>query len=394
MNAEPAMACCPAGQGRDDRKSGAIAEAHSHAEPGARVAPSFAFAREVLRSSAMRQHGAGAANIKLDNPDHASVFFLDGDAHRKRRSAIAGFFAPKAIVTRHQPIMQRLMAEGSRPLDEMSFQMAVDVAAEIIGLTDSPDQAGLPDRLRRMLGFSSLQNRGFLSRLWAKAMAAKRAMDIIRLDLRPAVRARKAAPRDDVISYMVKEGYSEKSMLVECMTYGTAGMMTTREFIVMCAWHLFTNDPLRERFLSGSEDDQFAILEEILRLEPVAAVLHRRAAEAIAQSADGPVQEGEVIAIDIRLANTDEAITGPCPLALDPDRARRMKVVGSYMSFGDGAHRCPGSQVALHETRVFLDRLLRVPGIRLEREPEITWFAMIGSYELRGAIVSVDPAAA
>lgn len=402
MNAETAISRCPAHEGRDDRKSAAIALPNTHPEEGARVAPTFAFAREVLRSPAMRQHGAGAASVKLDNPDHASVFFLDGDVHRKRRSAIAGFFAPKTIVTRHQPIMHRtmdrelarLMAEGQRPLDEMSFQMAVDVAAEIIGLTESPDQPGLPGRLKRMLGLSMARRGGPLKRLWAKVLGAKRAMDLIRLDLRPAVKARKAAPKEDVISYMIKEGYSEKSMLIECMTYGTAGMMTTREFIVMAAWHLFTNDPLRERFLSGGEDDQFAILEEILRLEPVAALLHRRAAEGIPQSADGPIKKGEVIAIDIRRANTDEAITGPCPYALDPDRARRMKVVGSYLSFGDGPHRCPGSQVALHETRIFLDRLLRVPGIRLAREPDITWFDMLGSYELRGAIVAVDRAAA
>jgi cytochrome P450 len=179
---------------------------------------------------------------------------------------------------------------------------------------------------------------------------------------------------------------------MECLSYGGAGMMTTREFIVMCAWHLFEQPELRERYLTGAEDDQFAILEEILRLEPVASLLHRRAAEPLDGKDGAEVREGELVALSIRDANVDEAIAGECPFTLDPDRARRMKVVGPYMSFGDGAHRCPGAQVALHETRIFLDRLLRLPGIRLEAEPTISWNAQIQGYELRGAIVACDPA--
>jgi cytochrome P450 len=158
----------------------------------------------------------------------------------------------------------------------------------------------------------------------------------------------------------------------------------------MAAWHLFERDALRERFLNGGEDDQFAILEELLRLEPVAAMLHRRAAEETQSAVAGPIAAGTVVAIDIRAANSDEAVAGACPHMLDPDRARRMKMIGSSMSFGDGSHRCPGAQVALHETRVFLDRLLRVPGIRLEREPKMRWCDELGSYELRNARAACD----
>ena len=104
------------------------------------------------------------------------------------------------------------------------------------------------------------------------------------------------------------------------------------------------------------------------------------------------MKEGELLCVSIRDASTDEAITGSCPFDLDPDRAKRMKVVGPYMSFGDGPHRCPGAQVALHETRVFLDRMFRLPGIRLVSEPRIIWNAYIQGYELRGAVVACDPA--
>jgi cytochrome P450 len=67
-----------------------------------------------------------------------------------------------------------------------------------------------------------------------------------------------------------------------------------------------------------------------------------------------------------------------------------MKVVGPYMSFGDGPHRCPGAQVALHETRLFLERMFRLPGIRLFSEPQISWNPFIQGYELRGAVVACN----
>src|SRR6202044_2708232 len=99
------------------------------------------------------------------------------------------------------------------------------------------------------------------------------------------------------------------------------------------------------------------------------------------------VPAGTLLAIDIRAVNTDEAATGPCPHTLDPDRAKRQKAVAGYLSFGCGGPRCPGSQVAMHETRLFLDALMRVPGIRPEREPKIGWSDMLMAYELRGAVV-------
>jgi cytochrome P450 len=60
------------------------------------------------------------------------------------------------------------------------------------------------------------------------------------------------------------------------------------------------------------------------------------------------------------------------------------------MSFGDGPHHCPGWQVALHETRVFVDALLRVPGITLARAPDMQWNDVLMTYELRDAIVTCD----
>lgn len=398
MNATAAS--CPVHEGRDDRKSGKLADASATPHAGSRVVGGFAAAREILRSSKVRQAGATADQADLSKPDEISFFFLDGDIHRKRRAAVAGLFAPKTIVTRHQAVMNRTMddivaklqAKGSGVLDEMSWHMAVEVAADIIGLTDSADNEALANRVKAVLDSSLDRKPGLLNKLIFGSRMLSRVGKFWKHDMVPAIEARKIEPKDDVISYMVKENYSKKGMIMEALSYGGAGMMTTREFIVMCAWHLFEKPELLDRYLNGGEDDQFAILEEILRLEPVASFIHRRAAEPVEGKQGGDMAEGEVVCLSIREANTDEAITGSCPYELDPDRAKRMKVVGPYLSFSDGPHRCPGAQVALHETRIFLDRMFRLPGIRLENEPAISWNPHIQGYELRGAVVTCDKA--
>jgi len=395
-----AAAACPAHAGRDDRKTAAIAEGRLTPHAGSRVVNSFFGGREILRSTKVRQGGAAVDSTDLSKPGDISFFFLDGELHRKRRAAVAGMFAPKAIATRHRGVMDRTMdeiiaklhARGAVPLDELSWQMAVDVAAEIIGLTNSANKEELALRVASVLDSSATRKPGWFHTLVFNARMLVRVGRFWKNDLAPAIAARKLAPQDDVISKLLADGASKKGIIMECLSYGGAGMMTTREFIVMAAWHMFEKDALRERFLNGGEEDQFAILEEILRLEPVAALLHRRVAETAEGTQGGDMQEGELICVNLRAANVDEAITGPCPFELDPDRAKRMKVVGPYLSFGDGPHRCPGAQVALHETRVFLERLFRLPGIRMVSEPQIIWNAFIQGYELRGAVVTCDPA--
>jgi cytochrome P450 len=142
------------------------------------------------------------------------------------------------------------------------------------------------------------------------------------------------------------------------------------------------DDALLETFLSGGSEVQLAILDEILRLEPVSRMIQRSRA--------APGGGKEFIAIDVRAANTDEAIAGPDQLAIDPERAKQQKMTANWMSFGDGLHRCPGVQIALQETRLFFDRLLRAPGIRLASQPSFGWWDTISSYKLRGAVVECE----
>jgi cytochrome P450 len=389
---------CPFHPERDERKSASLAARHVKPQSGSEVIRSFRLAREILRHEQVRQDGAGAEYIDLHNPEHVPVFFLDGEVHNRRRNAIKKYFTPAAVKERHRPVMEqttddllaRLRRDGTARLDEITFELASTVVSGIIGLTHG-DRGELAQRLSTLLTATFNNDRG-VRKLFNKGRLLLYGFQFLVKDVRPAVRERKKRRRDDVISQTLDKGYSEKAIVIECLTYATAGMITTREFIVMAAWYMFERPELRARYLAAAEEEQLRILQEILRLEPIAAMIFRRTSADIETESVGAIPASRRYSIDLRAVNTDESVVGACPYAIDPDRGGRQNDNGTFMSFGDGAHRCPGWQVALHETRVFIDRLLRVPGIRLVREPDMLWNATVNGYELRNAIVACDRA--
>ncbi|NPV21485.1 cytochrome P450 [Bradyrhizobium aeschynomenes] len=359
---------------------------------------SFAAAREVLRSGDVRQAGFNAELVhRFIGPRHAPVLYQDGEPHQKQRSATARFFTPRVVATRYCELMEAtsrdLVAQFCKArrarLDDLSLSLAVAVAADIIGLTDSPRDA-MAARLNRF--FSAPVGKGAIVTLRNAVFGQLRTLAFYWFDVRPAIRARRRRPREDLISHLLAEGYSDREILTECLTYGAAGMATTREFIVMAGLRLFEDDALRARFLTADEPERMTILEEVLRLEPVVSTLKRRTACPMTLHTDAGVTTipaRSLVEIDIGAANRDEAAAGVCPHQLDPDRVRPAKGSASLLSFGDGPHRCPGAAVALHEAAIFLDQLMRVPGLKLERRPTKTINPVSSGYELRDAMIVV-----
>lgn len=394
---EENTATCPVRDSADRRKSAKIAIANTYPDKGAHWVKKPGIARKILRSKNALQAGAGAEFVKLDNPEHASVFFLDGEAHTNKRKKTQRFLSPQEVTGRHYKVMEdvsrqlldQFRQDKKAKLEDISFTLAIEVVGEILGLTNS-NQEDRARRIQNVLYNTVAKGRSGLAGVIQRLKQAAHTYYFFLRDVKPAMRARKKNPKNDALSFYLEEGYSDKAIIIECLTYGTAGMLTTREFIIMAAWYLFEDPALRERFMNGDMKEQMAILMEILRLEPVAAMIHRRVNEEV-EDADGTtLPSGELYGIDIRSANVDEEMVGECPFAVDPDRAKRVKDSGRYMSFADGPHSCPGWQVALHETRIFLGQLFSIPGIKLEREPEIHWNPMLKSYELRNADISCD----
>lgn len=381
-----------------DSKTAGMALRYVHPEANSHHFNRFDQLRAALRNETMRQNGASQSLTEKEDPMRASIFFLHGEEHKKRRGAIISFFTPKAISTRHMPLIAQtadeLIAEfrksGRARLDKISMSLTAKVVTEIIGLTETP----LLPMMHRIEMANSTPDiwRGGWRKLLAPIKSRFYGTMFFLRDVKPSIAARRATRRDDLISKLLDEGRSDMEIMVECTTFGLAGIGTTREFIVVAALHLFDNAALRKRFLDGDDAERMAILMELLRLEPQASMIYRTTSEPVEDPALGNLPSGERLSLNIRQANLDEAVVGPEPWKIDPERAKRQKNNGAWMSFGDGAHFCPGWQVGLTETRVLLERLFRVPGIRLTRRPDLHWTPpMLQSYQYTNAVIECDP---
>lgn len=362
---------------------------------------SFAIARKLLRGDATRQAGFKAELLeKLPRQGKTPILFLEGATHHEQRRLTAPFFTPRAVDTRYRDLMARLAdtvigrlsQNGRAELSTMGMEMAVGVASEVVGLTDSR-VPGLDRRINAFFAGGLDGEGGRLRRAWQALVAQVRLARFYWLDVRPSIAARRSNPREDVISHLLSQGYRDSEILTECITYGAAGMVTTREFITVCAWHLLEDQALRDRYVSLDEPARHALLEEILRLEPVVGTLFRRTTSEIQFDAV-TIPAGALVAVDIRAVNADPAVSGAAPLTLDAERCPMHRAGSSVMSFGDGHHRCPGGFLAIQETDIFLIRLLQLPGLRLKKAPNVGWNDLVTGYELRQAWLLCDVPAA
>jgi cytochrome P450 len=360
----------------------------------------YAAARAALRSTGTRQAGFGADEPGRPMRMRPPVLFRDGAEHRDHRRQTARFFTPRRVDQHYRDLMNRYAQEqcdllrrrGSADLSELSFTLAVAVAGDVIGLTAG--RRGMARRLDRFFTESRVKPGWSSPARIARLLYQHSTLAAFYVcDVRPAIAARRRERRDDLISHLLDEGCSNPEILGECVTFGAAGMITTREFITLTAWHLFTDDALREAYVTGDEPARLAILQEILRLEPVVSTLSRRTTDEVElPGADGPVRLPAGVRVDIELAsaNLDETVVGTAPAQICPGRPLPDGVAGSALSFGDGPHRCPGAHVALQETEIFLTKLFALPNLRLVRAPQPRLRAQINSYELVGTIVAVD----
>lgn len=388
---------------RDDRKTAALA-GWQPSEPlvaanGDLYVHRHALARAILRGE-VSQSGFGAEVVGKASTSLISlpVLYLEGQQHQEMRKATARFFAPRTVEESYRATMERettrLMAQirdskGGR-LDQIAMDMAVSIAAEIAGLTNHLIP-GMPQRIAALLDNPPLDPKLSPAALLRILGTNLKLTAFYLCDVRPSINARRKAPREDLISHLLSIGYRDREILTEAVIFGAAGMVTTREFITIAAIHLLGQPPLRERFLTGSKEERRAILEEILRLEPVIGRLRRRADVAFDLPDGHKVEAGQHFVIDIRSVNADSSAVGACPFHLDPERTMPdPRTGGAAMGFGDGRHRCPGAFIALEESEIFLAQLLALPGLRLVGEPRMSWSELVGGYQFDECRIAID----
>ena len=354
---------------------------------------SFAAAREVLRArNSTIQAGFTAEFIPSGIFHHRPILIADGPEHDERRRLVARFFAPKVLQQRHgerlheaaaEVIAQHASTAGHLVVDDAALLYTVTVTAEIVGLTAS-NMSRMARRLEKFFRQPALdrsrKDLGRSRKQWMQA-AWRGVVPLVGFyfaDVLPAIRQHRRNPRPDVITHLLDEGCTRADILVECVTYGTAGMVTTREFITMATWHLLDRPELAARFVVAESAERGAILAEIIRLEPPVGHLYRR------MTADlSPHQTGDLVDLDIRSVNTDPEVMGENPLQLCPGRDLPKGVGAVGMTFGDGAHACPGQHLALMEAGALILEILRQRP-EIISEPVLSWDDLIEGYKLRG----------
>jgi cytochrome P450 len=354
---------------------------------------SYEEVRALLRSPDTRQGGFAVEQAEtLPRKMRRPVLWRDGPEHRDDRRQTARFFTARRVESSYREMMASVADEqcallrrvGRADVADLSFALAVAVAAEVVGLV--PARPGMAKRLQRFFDDPRVDPDDKLRSLYARVRAAVSLAGFYLADVRPVVRARRRQRRDDLVSHLVDQGCTGGEILGECVTFGAAGMITTREFIVVAVWHLLTDDELRARWVAGDRAARTAILQEILRLEPVARTVYR-VTTAEVRVGGRTIPAGTKVAASLTAANVDPAAVGP-----DPERVCPGRAVESALSFGDGPHRCPGAHVALQESEIFLSRLLALPGLRMAAPPAVRIRSEIEAYELSGLILTVDRA--
>ncbi|MCA0456494.1 MAG: cytochrome P450 [Chloroflexi bacterium] len=360
----------------------------------------FHEARSILRGTETRQAGFGArylmdVKVLINLP----ILYLEGKDHLSQRRQTARFFTPKTVTTDYtefiEALADNLIADLKRKrredLDKMSLTLAAAVVSRVVGLTHNL-MSGMEKRIEVFF-----QQTSTTSKLLEKLQGLVKQFQLFvfyLIDVRPSIQAHRRQPQEDVISHLIENKYSDLEILTECVTYAAAGMTTTREFIGVTAWHFLENPELRAEYLAADEEKRYEILHEMLRLEPVIAHLYRHAMADISVESGGKtytIPKGEMIQLHLYNTNTDEHVIDGDPRELCPARPiHGDHIPPMLMSFGDGHHRCPGAYLAIKETDIFLQRLLAIPTLRIEKQPTLGWNEVAQSYEIRDFILTVE----
>lgn len=183
---------------------------------------------------------------------------------------------------------------------------------------------------------------------------------------------RRAAPRDDLISYLLDVRLDGETLTDEHIN-GTlrlllfAGIDTTWSAIGASLWHLATHAADRRRLVAEPGLIPTAIEEFLRAYAPVTM-----AREVVKDTTiDGcHFKQGEMVMLPFGAANRDpEVFAAPDTVMIDRAENR-------HAAFGLGIHRCIGVHLARLEITVAVQELLRaIPEFELQAGARVTWSA-------------------
>ena len=326
------------------------------------------------------EHGlpAGRTVALLPILGPRSLLLLEGSEHLARRRLMLPPFHG-ARMRAYEDTVREVVAEDIEtwPANEpfalhphMQKVTLEVILRAVFGVTDPERRAALGDRLARLLADTAsvgLQLAVLLSQRFDGARDPLRGLQERRREidamLDQEIAARRADPREDILSMLVAARFEDGEALADAeirdqlMTLLLAGHETTATGL---AWtfDLLVRHP--EAPENAQQDDKYlrAVVTESLRLRPVVPLAGRRLAAPL--TVDGHVlPPGTDVTPAIWLAHT-RADRYPEPYAFRPERhLNGGQGTSAWIPFGGGVRRCIGAAFAEMEMRVAIAEILR-----------------------------------
>lgn len=335
------------------------------------------FGEELRRSST----AAGTESLL----GFLAKFFVwkDQPYHTRIRALVNKAFTPRSVEVL-RPRISDLVAElgdslaGASGVDfftRFAFQLPVIVIAEYLGVP--PEARGDVRAWSEDLG-GVIFVRGDDTTRMAKGEAAMRNLVDF---LRPIVRARRADPRDDLLSGMVRseergDFLSEDEVIANAILMMFAGHETTMNLLAN-GIVAFGEWPDEWQRLAAEPDLATTATEEILRYDGPIRAMARWAREPVDLSGRR-INTGDRVLLVQHAANRDPAGFD------DPDRFDIRRWPNRHAAFGQGIHTCLGAPLARVETaEAFRYLTRRFSGFDI-LEDELHYHPTMVSRSLRG----------
>lgn len=293
------------------------------------------------------------------------ILNMDGERHRRIRRIIASAFTPRNT-ERWKPMIHRIADEL---IDE------IETAAGPVDIVEAFCWP-LPIRvIGGVLGVPQLDI-GCL-RGWSDAFALSVPMTLEFRERRlgefaryvaELIANRRASPGNDLVDDLIaaRDGtdrLDEPELASLVMALIVAGTQTTANVLGRSLLTLLRDDRALWSQLVAAPDLAPAVVEEMLRYNPLGDLMMLRVATEDVALPSGTVRKGEAVVVSVNSALNDETVYG------NPQSVRFDRDNYSQLIFGTGVHFCVGMQLAKLELQLGLGQLARrLPGIRLAAE--------------------------
>ena len=313
------------------------------------------------------------------NVRHGNVATLHGPEHRERRRLENPLFRSDKLKLFERDLfpdvmerlLGRLVASGEADLLILAEMLSVVLSAERAGIDHNPED---PVQMERLVDFINTFSAGSAiidvvgdaDTIRAQVMAA---MATWEPEFLAPSRARREALVErfragaidesqlpsDVLTLMLLHrddadlGFTDGVIARETATYLHGGTHTSSQTLTNTVDMLLPlageDPPLWKRVATDRLFAQ-ACIHETLRLRPTTPRLKRRAASDT-RLGDREIGEGTLVLIDVGAANRDPSVYGDDADTFDPHRTVAEKAARWGLTFGAGAHQCPGRNVAV-----------------------------------------------